>query len=189
MEDAGKTKTFLTRLHRAEVTKIVKWSEKDNLIYFVATLPDQPGTRHFYRLDPTSTTKKEPECLSCDLKMASLSDRLPCAYFDASLSPDGRHYALSCKGPDVPYVCLHETDGNANDHVDVYEDNSELLARMEGRDLPTVRMMEVPLAGTELRARVKLYLPPDFDEEEDYPLVVYVYGGPGNQQVRGIKRI
>ena len=108
VENNGRKRTFVTRLNGAEVTKINKWSD-DGFIYYTATLPDRPGSRHFYRVRPDEDGPDSgPECLSCGLKTEEFSDREDCTYFEASMSPDGSHYVLICKGPDIPYVCIHE---------------------------------------------------------------------------------
>ena len=31
------------------VIEILKWDEENNLVYFMGTEPDEPGTRHLYQ--------------------------------------------------------------------------------------------------------------------------------------------
>ena len=50
-------------------------------------------------------------------------------------------------------------------------------------DLPHIQTIQVPVKGSDQKAQVKLYLPPDFNSQQQYPLLVYVYGGPGFQAV------
>lgn len=50
--------------------------------------------------------------------------------------------------------------------------------------LPRVKILQVPVSDfTTQKAQVKLYLPPDLNPNKKYPLIVYVYGGPGSQFV------
>ena len=67
----GKTRTFLTKVDGAEVVEILAWT-KENYIYYISTLPYQPGSRHIFRVrSPTAPHNiKEsyngyPECLTC----------------------------------------------------------------------------------------------------------------------------
>ena len=67
----GKTRTFLTKVNGAEVVEILAWT-KENYIYYISTLPNQPGSRHVFRVrSPTAPHNiKEsyngyPECLTC----------------------------------------------------------------------------------------------------------------------------
>ena len=41
---------------------------------------------------------------------------------------------------------------------------------------PIIKYLEVPVSGTEQKAQVKMYLPPDFDPKQKYPTVFYAYG-------------
>ena len=43
--------------------------------------------------------------------------------------------------------------------------------------------LDVNIAGGKYVAKVRLYLPHDFDERKTYPLLVNVYAGPNSQQV------
>ena len=62
----------------------------------------------------------------------------------------------------------------------LFEDNLELEEKLSSKSLPTRIDTFVELEGG-FQAPVKMLLPPDIDEESKYPLLVYVYGGPGSQ--------
>ena len=62
----------------------------------------------------------------------------------------------------------------------LFEDNLELEEKLSSKSLPTRIDTFVELEGG-FQAPVKMLLPPDMDEESKYPLLVYVYGGPGSQ--------
>ena len=67
----GKTRTFLTKVDGAEVVEILAWT-KENFIYYLSTLPNEPGARHIFRVrSPTAQHNANepyngyPECLTC----------------------------------------------------------------------------------------------------------------------------
>lgn len=174
-------RTFLTK-RDADVVKILEWSS-DGYIYFVATAEGQPGTRHLYRVpSPNSAASGDEsnklECMTCQTGDHDLHRR-ECKYYDVSMSKDAGHYSMTCKGPDVPYTCICETA--TNKMISTWEDNDKLIKRLSGRDLPSVHMLDIPVNGTDLPLRAKMYLPPDFEPTSKYPMIVYAYGGPGSQ--------
>jgi dipeptidyl-peptidase-4 len=61
-------------------------------------------------------------------------------------------------------------------------DNAALRERLEALGLRRPEFIELPLPdGVELNAWI--IEPPDFDPSKRYPLLMYVYGGPGSQTV------
>jgi dipeptidyl-peptidase-4 len=75
---------------------------------------------------------------------------------------------------------LHEIDG---DQIRVLASNEEPIAMIEGLNLPAPEFITVPGAdGVELNAYI--IKPADFDPAREYPLLMFVYGGPGSQTVR-----
>ncbi len=78
------------------------------------------------------------------------------------------------------YITLHDDSGEL---IRVLEDNSSLkeVTREYGfsnKEFFTFTTSE----GVELNGY--MIKPPDFDENKEYPLFMYVYGGPGHQAVR-----
>ncbi|XP_034934341.1 venom dipeptidyl peptidase 4 isoform X2 [Chelonus insularis] len=161
------------------VTKIVGWDEDNSLVYYVATLADDPGQQHVYRL---STLEKvfKPECLSCELK--NEIEGTFCLHNDAELSPDKSRYMLTCGGPGVPEVSIYNS-ANAT-KILTWEDNKPIAATLAEKSKPTVKRFSVPVQGG-FNAQVRLFLPPgaDLTGTTKYPLVIFVYGGPGTQQI------
>jgi dipeptidyl-peptidase-4 len=67
--------------------------------------------------------------------------------------------------------------------VRVLEDNAELAGKLEGLDLREPEFFTVQADdGSALNAWI--IKPRDFDPGKTYPLLLYVYGGPGSQTVR-----
>jgi len=156
------------------VVEILHWDEENNLVYLMGTDPDSPGARHLY----TATSDGETmTCVTCELQTSrgefcQRSSVLPNWSFS--------HYVHSCLGQGVPDVVLRKT----SDHSIVFnlEDNALLNEKLEGKALPTRVDTFVDLPDG-FRAPVKLLLPPHMEEGAQYPLLVYVYGGPGSQMV------
>ncbi len=79
-----------------------------------------------------------------------------------------------------PVYSVLQKNGRA---VRVLEDNGRLLTALQGERLSPVRLLKVPGAdGTLLNAAI--IRPVDFDSSTQYPLLMYVYGGPGSQMVQ-----
>ena len=179
----GENRQFLTKVEGAEVTEILKW--KDGFVYYMATLPHQPGTRHLYKVRaPPVVTKGEAangiECLTCNRTMDL--PREPCQYYDIKMSLDGSFMTMICQGPDIPYACIHST--TAPDHnILTFETNPRVESTLQKYDMPRLQYLQIPVSDSSQEAQVQLMLPPDFDSSKQYPLVVYAYGGPGYQAV------
>ena len=78
-----------------------------------------------------------------------------------------------------PTLSLHEVDGAT---VRTLADNAELTGNLQALDLAVPEFIRVPVGGgVELNGYV--IRPPDFDISKRYPLLLYVYGGPGSQTV------
>ena len=67
----------------------------------------------------------------------------------------------------------------------MFEDNSGLEERLEGKTLPVIEKTRVTIdnAGFSAEAQVKILKPPHMEAGVQYPVIVYIYGGPGYQQV------
>ena len=101
-------------------------------IYFIATLPNQPGSRHMYKiLSPSQALaqglKPVPVCLSCPNSTTDEMDYLrreKCNYVDAKMSDNGTFYVMECAGPDLPWSCVHHTP--TGKFLRAYETNQDL---------------------------------------------------------------
>ena len=79
-----------------------------------------------------------------------------------------------------PTRTLHSADGQV---VRTISDNRQLAERVQSLNLPVPEFITVPGAdGTPLNAFIMR--PADFNPGRQYPLLMYVYGGPGSQTVR-----
>ena len=78
-----------------------------------------------------------------------------------------------------PVRSLHGADGQT---VRILSDNRESIDKVQALDLAVPEFIRLPVGqGDELNAYI--IRPPDFDVGKQYPLLMYVYGGPGSQTV------
>ena len=149
-----------------DVLSVYGVDEEDGVVYFAGSV-DGPLVRPLYRigLDGRGLTRITPEGGTHGINMNPTHTM----YVD-SYSRAGRPTAQT----------LHEIDG---DPIRVLASNEELIARIEGMNLPAPVFITVPGAdGVELNAYI--IKPADFDPDREYPLLMFVYGGPGSQTVR-----
>jgi dipeptidyl-peptidase-4 len=156
------------------VTEILAWDEDRAIVYLLGTDPQGPGARHLYTV---GTDGGGQLCVSCSLVT---SRGASCQRSAVLLNWDLSHYIHSCLGQGLPEAVLRRT----SDHAIVFEleTNGQLEQRLEGKALPGRVDTWVEVGGGH-RAPVKLLLPPHMEEGAKYPLLVYVYGGPGSQMV------
>lgn len=169
-----------------EVVDILSWDRKNHIVYFTAAPSGRPGQRHIYYVgDLSSPQPKQAYCITCGFKNDFNED---CNYNSAEMSKDGTYYVLTCGGPGIPQVTLHR----ASDHsrLRLIEDNQEVRERLLDRSLPLEKRLEIDVAGG-FKAQVSMKLPPDYNPTrfQSYPMLVYVYGGPGSQLVSDRFRI
>uniref|UniRef100_A0A0C9RFV4 Venom dipeptidyl peptidase 4 n=2 Tax=Fopius arisanus TaxID=64838 RepID=A0A0C9RFV4_9HYME len=161
------------------VTEIVAWDQDNYLVYYLATVPGDPGQQHLYRVS-TLEMVSVPECLSCGVK--SDADGTYCLYNEAELSPDNSHYILTCAGPGVPDVSIYNSMNTSK--VVTWENNAGVAKEIAKKSRPLVKRFTVPVGGG-FEAQVRLLIPPgaDLTGTTKYPMLVYVYGGPDTYQV------
>ncbi|NVK05088.1 MAG: S9 family peptidase [Flavobacteriia bacterium] len=138
----------------------------DDYVYFQAAAVD-PSEREVYRKQ-----------LNGRGRMARLSTGHGSA--SAHFSEGMNYYMLTFSNVERPSMyTMHENDG---DQLRVLEDNAELIRDMENFTyVPKEFFTLTTEDGVELNAW--MIKPADFDETKEYPLLMFVYGGPGSQQV------
>ncbi|WLF76527.1 hypothetical protein PVL30_000229 [Lodderomyces elongisporus] len=105
-------------------------------------------------------------------------------YYSSSFSSGGRFLLLSDLGPGVPTQRINDLKLGKN--VKEIEDNQELAQRLRDYALPEVKFDTVELTdeqGEKFLINSVETLPPNFDENKKYPVLFFIYGGPGSQQV------
>ena len=154
-----------------EVTAFHGIDEEAGTAYFTATR-ESSIQRHLYRAEVSMQphdTAPTPE---------KVSERP--GWHSIDLSKDRAYYidTYSQRGT-PPTWTLHETDGTT---ITTLQDNEALEQRLDRLDLPGATFTSLPAAdGTPLNSSV--IKPTDFDASQQYPVLMYVYGGPGVQTV------
>ncbi|KAM4906396.1 A-type potassium channel modulatory protein DPP6 [Sylvia borin] len=152
-----------------DVTKILAYDEKRQKIYFHST-EDSPRRRHLYSASTNGNFNRR--CLSCDLIEN-------CTYFSASFSHNLEYFLLTCEGPRVPMVTVH----NTTDAQKIFEleVNEDVQLAVNDRQMPKVEYMEIKI--DDYRLPMQILKPATFADTAHYPLLLVVDGTPGSQIV------
>ncbi|KAF2151329.1 hypothetical protein K461DRAFT_171459 [Myriangium duriaei CBS 260.36] len=140
----------------------------NNLVYFVST-KEHSTQRHVYsvKLDGTG--------------MVPLTDTSAIAYYDISFSAGAGYALLSYKGPNIPWQRVISTPSH-NGTVDItVEDNPALRDLASRTELPIEVYQTINVDGYELNLVERR--PPHFNPKKKYPVLFYLYNGPGFQEV------
>ncbi len=78
-----------------------------------------------------------------------------------------------------PIYTLHKANGQ---QIKVLESNSLFIQKLSNYNISEKEFFTISTDETEMNAW--MIKPPDFDADKKYPLYMYVYGGPGSQQVK-----
>ncbi|XP_058799148.1 venom dipeptidyl peptidase 4-like isoform X2 [Phymastichus coffea] len=162
------------------VTEIVVWDEDNHYVYYLATKAEDPGQKHLYRVSLLDRNRRgSNDCLSCGIK--SESDSSYCLYNSAEFSKDNSHYVLTCAGPGIPEITIHNRNSTK---LYTWEGNKAVAEIILEKSRPIVKRFTVPVPGG-FEAQVKLLLPPnaDLSGKTKYPMLVFVYGGPDTNEV------
>lgn len=140
--------------------------EAKKCVYYTAGV-NSPLQRKLYRADVSG---KGIECLT---PQDGWHDITPCTGFTYFLD---RYSALN----KVPIFSLLNTKGKA---VRMLEDNSALQNRMAEYNLGKIKTLTVPGANKDW-LNAWIITPPDFNESNKYPVLMYQYSGPNSQEVK-----
>ncbi|HEY8483017.1 MAG TPA: S9 family peptidase [Longimicrobiales bacterium] len=148
-----------------EVTGVYGVDEANGWVYFQAAQPT-PMERQIYRVRLDGS------------RMERLSAEP--GWHDIDLSPDRRYYVDIYSRAGVPPVTrLHTANGRL---VRELVNNQELASRLAAQRLRPPEFFRFRTSdGVELNGY--FIKPPDFDASRKYPVLLYVYGGPGSQTV------
>ncbi|XP_077997531.1 inactive dipeptidyl peptidase 10-like isoform X2 [Glandiceps talaboti] len=164
-----------------DVDDILGADEDLKRVYFTSTEMPSPRSRHLWYVDLDSNNEGEYErhCMSCNVTNRN------CSFLQPLFSKTTKFYALNCLGPDLPQSTLHSSEDFALLYV--FEDNSKLAQKLEGKAVPKKIYLEIPTEGYENPGMyAELTLPAKMDNARKHPLLIDVYGGPGTQKVQEI---
>lgn len=149
-----------------EVTEFYGVDEDNKTIYYQAA-EASPLTRGIYRINLNGKGKTK------------LSDKK--GWNDAEFSDGFKFYINTYSSKDVPTLeTLHTSDGK---QIRVINDNEGLRERLRGFNLAPKEFFTFENEnGTELNGW--MIKPQNFDPGKEYPVLMFVYGGPGSQTVK-----
>ena len=97
----------------------------------------------------------------------------------AKFSKGLKYYINTFSDADTPPVfTLHKADGTL---IKTIEDNTEFKNKLKDYDLSKKEFLTIYTDNADLNAWI--IKPPNFDKNKKYPLFMFLYGGPGSQQV------
>ena len=125
---------------------------------------------------------KKKQCLNdVTRNVKNTEDRYVLGTYNATFSNGCKYYIRTYStANDAPLYTLHDANGKL---IKVLEDNQELNRKMKA-EYETYRKTFGSFT-TSIGTNLNYYTikPKDFDKNKKYPVLIYVYGGPGNQQV------
>ncbi|MFD2572626.1 S9 family peptidase [Spirosoma soli] len=150
-----------------EAFNIVGIDEKNQVIYYLST-EVSPLERHLYRIGLDGKNKQRLTTQA--------------GTYTANFSPDFAYYLLYHSSTNSPTtVSLREAKGTAD--VRVLESNDALKNRLAGYALAPKQFFQAKAAdNTPLNGW--MIKPMNFDSTKKYPVLMFVYGGPGSQTVK-----
>ncbi|KAG8432193.1 hypothetical protein GDO86_016727 [Hymenochirus boettgeri] len=154
-----------------EVIRILAYDEPSQKLYFLST-ENSPRGRHLYSVDSFDSLNRQ--CLTCGLTNNQFS------YLSAKFSPSNQHFLLHCKGrKDSEHVCTsHQGHG---EYFLTIESNSVLKEAISQKKIFRSEIRTIHIEDYDLPLR--LSLPRDFSELNQYPLLLIIDEVPGSQLV------
>ncbi|MBC8054488.1 MAG: S9 family peptidase [Sphingobacteriaceae bacterium] len=148
-----------------EVTEVYGVDEKNGIIYYQST-EQSPLKRDVYSIKLNGTGKTR----------ISTKEGTNTATFSSSFD----FYILSHSTKNIPpYITLNQKGGNV---VKVLEDNSRVKNAIKDYGFQDAELFN--FATTEgLSLNGYMIKPANFNPQKKYPVLMYVYGGPGHQEV------
>lgn len=146
-----------------ESTKVLGFDEKEKHLFVEAT-KESPLERHIYRVE-VKTGKMEKLTVTAGMHQGVLS-------------PGGNWLIDTFSAPDIP------------SQTDILSSDGKILRNLHLADDPLQdyilgenRLVQILSADGKTELTGRLVLPVNFDPQQKYPVIVYVYGGPHSQMV------
>lgn len=165
---------ILTKGNWEVVGGVKAFDEERNQVYFIGTKKSSVE-RHLYSVN----------LLEGESSINEITDTEEEGWYSASISSGSRYLLLTYQGPKVPYQEL--VDLHTHKHIKYVETNDELKNTLNTHQVPRVEYLVIFLGkdedGNDIKANAKETFPLNFDSSKQYPVLFYVYGGPGSQMV------
>lgn len=119
-------------------------------------------------------------------KLENVTDVSRDGWYTASFSAGSKFLLLTYLGPSIPYQKLINLENGT--FIRDIEDNNELKESVSRYDLPKVNYATISLGidddtGEDIIANAEETFPLYFNTSRKYPVLFFVYGGPGSQMV------
>lgn len=138
------------------------------LVYFVAT-KEAPTQRHVYSVKLDGS----------DMQPVTNTD--VAGYYDVSFSTGAGYALLSYRGPKIPSQKVISTPSNGDEFENIIEENESLANLAKEYAIPIEIYQNVTVDGFTLPVVERR--PPYFNPKKKYPVLFFLYGGPGSQTV------
>ncbi|XP_070569513.1 inactive dipeptidyl peptidase 10-like isoform X8 [Ptychodera flava] len=160
-----------------EVIDILGVDEDLNRVYYTSGEIPSPRAKHLWYVQMTYPYDRV--CMTCNITSAN------CSYVDVMFNRDSTWYVLNCQGPGLPQSTMNKASDFSTWYV--FENNSRLAQKLEGKAVPEKIYLNVPVEGySNPGAAVQLIVPANMDYARKHPLLIDVYGGPGSQKVKDV---
>lgn len=156
-----------------EVASIAGVDEKNGIVYYTST-EVTPGVgsaldRQLYRIGIDGQNKQRLTTQA--------------GTFTANFSPDFAYYLLYHTSTSSPTTVSLRTTQNTND-LRVLESNDALKGRLAGYAISPKQFFQTKAADGNTSLNAWMIRPFGFDSTRKYPVLMFVYGGPGSQTVQ-----
>lgn len=147
------------------VTDVKGVDQKNGLIYYIST-ETSPLERNLYSINLKGKKKKR------------ITKRE--GTHDVEFSGDYSYYLDTWSSANHPPVYSIFKTGEGL--VETFQDNQAVVDRMKEYGFSGIEFIKVPTEDN-IQMNGFMIKPPDFDKNKSYPLLMFVYGGPGSQEV------
>ncbi|MGB1931536.1 MAG: S9 family peptidase [Flavobacteriales bacterium] len=140
---------------------------------------NQDDNKVFYTSNEEGAINKSLYCINLDgSDKTKLSEDL--GTHSSTFSNGMKYYSNTYSTADTPpYISLHNHTGK---EIRVLEDNADLSTKMEEFDLTKKEFFSFT-TSEDVNLNGWMIKPSDFDPNKRYPVFMFLYGGPGSQQV------
>ncbi|KAH3681790.1 hypothetical protein WICPIJ_007229 [Wickerhamomyces pijperi] len=152
------------------------YDHSKDLVYFFST-EISSIERHLYSV--SLVTGEKTKITPADASEIEQQPGVKGAWFTASFSTGSRYVSLNYRGPGIPYQILLDLYTGEQKEL---ANNSKLAELLSQYEIPTKNYGEIEISEGVVVNFVER-LPPNFDPTSKYPVLFYVYGGPGSQLV------
>jgi len=149
-----------------DVTSFIGYDDQQQRVFY-SSAEKSPLKRHVYSVDADGSDKR----------LITRKD----GWNHANFSKGYKYYInyhSTANSPQV--VTLHNRNGKL---IRTLEENSELKQNMQAYGFTDKEFTKINTPSSEYDLNAYTIKPADFDPDKEYPLFMYLYGGPGSQEV------